>query len=78
MVGVAEHLLEQQPRVFQPLRIGVAARVSASTSQKEHMLNVPSWPVRPSGAAVGIVAIDESVGGQAPCGARAGGLRLPC
>ena len=43
VVGVAEHVLEDEARFLEP-----AARVSASTSQKVQRLKVPSSPVRPS------------------------------
>ena len=65
MIGVAEHPLEDQPRVVQARRVACPARVSASTSQNVQMLKVPSLPCRPSGARLGVVAVDQAVRDQA-------------
>ena len=48
VIGVAQHAFESRRASSSHAGLARPARVSASTSQKEHMLKVPSSPGRPS------------------------------
>ena len=66
MIGIAEHLLEEKPRVFEPGRVGAAGpRESLHQPERAHV-ECPFPARKPVGRGRGIVAVHEPVGGQSP------------
>ena len=70
MVGVAEHLLEQETGVFETLRVGAPGpRQSLDQPERTHVERA-FGAFQPVGSLAGVIAIDQSVGGQATLGKR--------